>query len=480
MEQATTTEPEDLSTTKPIPRVTICTLTHNRQHYLHRLLSCIEQQTYPLEKIEWLVLDDSTAYGEALELESSTPIQIKYQRLHKKMILGAKRNLSHRLCSGDIIVYMDDDDFYFPQRVQHAVETLRHSKAGIAGCTYLHIYFSHDDQLWLSGPFGKNHATAGTFAMTKEFAKQHFYDKNANCNEEKAFLNNYTIPIQQLNPLQTMICISHDANTYDKRGMRRNGKTKRMQPIPKDSGNALKRQLESAGFTRKQQTKQVEKRSNSSPSPIRVLQTSKPPIALVCGPWGSGTSALCAMIHALGVNAKGPFFKTNDPLTPDCFEMLAFNKLVNKLVDEKTLERKLASRNIQDLITAFCGQYFKTSHHEPVQLQLLKTPACSALLAELDQVFSLRLLVCLRSRKEIEESRLRRGWPKHLGSAGAELIYQQILEFIANSDVPSLFVRHRQITNPQACRQLLSTLANFLSLKPTKLQQQRALRSVAR
>ena len=480
MGQATTTEPEDLSTTKPIPRVTICTLTHNRQHYLQRLLSCIEQQTYPLEKIEWLVLDDSTAYAESLNLKSSAPIQIKYQRLHKKMILGAKRNLAHRLCSGDIIVYMDDDDFYFPQRVEHAVDTLMHSETGIAGCTYLHIYFCHDDQLWLSGPFGKNHATAGTFAMTKEFAGQHFYDKNATCNEEKSFLNNYTIPIQQLDPLQTMICISHASNTYDKRRMRRNGKTKRMQPIPADSNGALKQQLEQAGFTSKQQTKQFERAHNSNPSPVKLLPTSKPPIALVCGPWGSGTSALCALIHALGVNAKGPFFKTNDPRTPDCFEMLAFNKLVNKLVDEKTLEHKLSSHNIKDQLTAFRDDYFKSKRNESVQLELLKTPACSALLAELEQVFSLRLLICLRSREDIEQSRLRRGWPKHLGAAGAELIYQQILEFTANSDAPFLFIRHRQITNPQACRHLLTTLANFLSLRPTELQRQRALRSVAR
>ena len=160
--------------------------------------------------------------------------------------------------------------------------------------------------------------------------------------------------------------------------------------------------------------------------------------------------------------------------------MLAFNKLVNLLVDERTLERKLSSKNTQDQLTAFRNQHFQTKHNEAAQLELLKTPACSALLAELEQVFSLRLLICLRSREDIEQSRLRRGWPKHLGAAGAELIYQQILEFTANSDAPFLFIRHRQITNPQACRHLLTTLANFLSLRPTELQHQRALRSVAR
>ena len=230
------------------PVVSICTLTHNRPSCLKRLLTCIESQTYPLNKIEWLILDDSTEYLQGIEINSQSLINIKYQRLRKKMILGAKRNLSHKLCSGQVIVYMDDDDFYFPKRVEHAVDALQKSKKGIAGSTSLPIYFSHDDQIWLSGPFGKNHGTANTFAMTKEFAIKHFYDDNAECNEEKSFLNNYTIPMEQLDPLQNLICISHDTNTFDKRKMRKNGPTHRMRPLRPNQASLLKQQLSDAGF----------------------------------------------------------------------------------------------------------------------------------------------------------------------------------------------------------------------------------------
>ena len=133
------------------PQVTICTLTYNRSRFLPLLQLCIERQDYPLDKIEWLVLDDSDEYEEALRLQSSYPIRIKYQRLKKKLKLGAKRNLAHKLCSGDFIVYMDDDDYYLPSRVSHAVATLIDQKAEIAGSTYLPIYFTHDQQLWQIG-----------------------------------------------------------------------------------------------------------------------------------------------------------------------------------------------------------------------------------------------------------------------------------------------------------------------------------------
>jgi hypothetical protein len=126
---------------------------------------------------------------------------------------------------------MDDDDFYHPQRVKHAVERLIEEGKEVAGSTSLLIFYLHDHTLWLSGPFGSNHATAGTFAMTRRFAKSHFYNNESICNEEKDFLDNYTIPMAQLAPEMTMVCISHESNTFDKRKMRVQGETARMRKV---------------------------------------------------------------------------------------------------------------------------------------------------------------------------------------------------------------------------------------------------------
>ena len=209
------------------PTVSICTLTYNRNHFLPLLQRCIEQQDYPHSKIEWVILDDSENNLQSTPFKTSTQIRIKYQRIKQKLCLGKKRNLSHQLCSGDYIVYMDDDDFYYPSRVSHAVSSLQQSGKAVAGCTLLQIYFCHDQQLWLSGPFGQNHATANPFAMTKEFARSHNYKNDDTCNEEKYFLDNYRTPMVQLNPQQTNICISHKSNTFDKKRMRKDEKETR-------------------------------------------------------------------------------------------------------------------------------------------------------------------------------------------------------------------------------------------------------------
>jgi hypothetical protein len=71
--------------------------------------------------------------------------------------------------------------------------------------------------MWKFGPYGPNHATAGTFAFKRELLKQTHYNDEAALAEEKAFLKNYTIPFVQLNPMKSILCFSHEHNTFDKR-----------------------------------------------------------------------------------------------------------------------------------------------------------------------------------------------------------------------------------------------------------------------
>ena len=61
--------------------------------------------------------------------------------------------------------------------------------------------------------------TAGTFAFRRELLKETSYEDNADKAEEKHFLKNYTIPLIQLDPMKTILVISHEKNTFDKKQM---------------------------------------------------------------------------------------------------------------------------------------------------------------------------------------------------------------------------------------------------------------------
>ena len=220
------------------PLVSVCTPTFNRRPFIPAMLQCFAHQTYPRDRMEWIIIDDGTDPIE--DLVASHPC-VKYFRLEEKISLGKKRNMMHEKARGDIIVYMDDDDYYPPERVSHAVDTLldhQKRKTGIklAGSSEMCIYFKSENlrfsepfpldptnqwcgQMVQFGPYGPNHATAATFAFWKELLTDLnlAYDETACLAEERAFLRGYTVPMAQLDPMKVILVFSHEHNTFDKR-----------------------------------------------------------------------------------------------------------------------------------------------------------------------------------------------------------------------------------------------------------------------
>jgi hypothetical protein len=143
---------------------------------------------------------------------------VKYFKYDKKFSLGKKRNITNEKAKGDIIIYMDDDDYYPPERISHAVTTLQNNpKALCAGSSTMYIYFKHIDKMYQFGPYGPNHATAATFAFRKELLQKTRFDEKATVAEEKKFLKDYTIPFVQLDPLKSILVFSHNHNSFDKK-----------------------------------------------------------------------------------------------------------------------------------------------------------------------------------------------------------------------------------------------------------------------
>ena len=204
-------------TKKYYPLVSVCTPTFNRRPFIPTMFECFKNQTYPKDRIEWIIVDDGTDRIKDL-VESSGINQIKYFELPQKVSLGEKRNYMHTKATGSIIVYMDDDDYYPPERVSHAVDKLMDNRQALcAGSSEIYIYFKHIKKMIQFGPYGPNHATAGTFAFRVELLKQTKYQDHAAVAEEREFLKGYTIPFVQLDPMKTILCFSHEQNTFDKR-----------------------------------------------------------------------------------------------------------------------------------------------------------------------------------------------------------------------------------------------------------------------
>jgi len=207
-----------------LPLVSIVTPTYNRRRFIPSLIKMVQTQTYPRDRMEWIVFDDGQEeVGDLFEQATSELPTLKFIWSEDKMTLGEKRNRLNKEARGDIIVAMDDDDFYFPERVEEAVKALQDNPGyRLAGSSEVYMYFTDTKEIWKAGPYFKGHATNGTMAWTKTYADTHQYDETVAFSEEKSFLEGYKNPLVQLNPKTVMLVMSHSDNTFDKTELRTN------------------------------------------------------------------------------------------------------------------------------------------------------------------------------------------------------------------------------------------------------------------
>lgn len=242
---------------KELPLVSVCTPTYNRRPFIPYMIKCFDNQDYPKDKIEWIIIDDGSDKIEDLVKDHAN---VKYYYYPEKMALGKKRNIMHEKSKGEIIVYMDDDDYYPKERISHAVEKLTSNPEVLcAGSSEIHIYFEHIDKIYQFGPYGKNHATAGTFAFKRALLENSYYEDDACLAEERTFLKNYTVPFIQLDPKKVILVFSHIHNTYDKKKLLQEPESDFMKPYTKYNIEELVPEKELRDFYKNRLNKDLSK-----------------------------------------------------------------------------------------------------------------------------------------------------------------------------------------------------------------------------
>lgn len=216
-------KPEPKTTLSQVPlTVSIVTISQwKRFNCLQILCDLIRDQTYD-NTIEWVIVEgsrseeDAQANAQAIKsLESKVPIT--YIPYDGDVKLGALRNRGNSACKGDITVVMDDDDYYPPERISHAVEKLSKTKAEIAGCSAMYIYDYFLEGLYKFNEFGPNHSTNNCMAWKRDYLKRNKHDPEKDSAEESSFTFAYKEPMVQLDADKTIVVSSHQSNTYNKR-----------------------------------------------------------------------------------------------------------------------------------------------------------------------------------------------------------------------------------------------------------------------
>ena len=212
---------------KSIKSVSIITITQLvRFSSIKVLFEMIKKQTFK-NIIEWVIVEGSQNENDAStnkELIKKFINEIKPQINYKinyieysGQKLGGLRNIGNNACIGDIIVCLDDDDYYPPQRIEEAVNKLNTSQCLIGGVSDVYLYDFFVNKLFKFKGFMDFHSTNNCMAYKREYLQVNKHDPEIQVGEERSFTKEFTIPLVKLDSRKTIIAISHNFNTFNKR-----------------------------------------------------------------------------------------------------------------------------------------------------------------------------------------------------------------------------------------------------------------------
>ncbi len=130
------------------PKVSVVIPTHNRKAKVIRLIESVINSNYPKDNTEIIVVDACSADGTFEELKKTFPF-IKAVRSDQELWPSESRNVGLRASSGDLILFIDDDNILNPDALKHLVECMV-SNQEVGVCAPLMLY-SDSDEIWCAG-----------------------------------------------------------------------------------------------------------------------------------------------------------------------------------------------------------------------------------------------------------------------------------------------------------------------------------------
>jgi glycosyltransferase involved in cell wall biosynthesis len=114
-------------------RISVALCTYNGEQFLPQQLASIEQQTRPPDEL--VVCDDrSTDRSLGILREFGASVSFPVKITQNSETLGSTKNFEQaiRLCSGDLIALTDQDDIWYPKRLERSEqEFVAHPEAGL-------------------------------------------------------------------------------------------------------------------------------------------------------------------------------------------------------------------------------------------------------------------------------------------------------------------------------------------------------------
>ena len=228
-----------------LPSVTIVTPTRDRRNFVKLGLYNFYSQNYPREKIEWVIVDDGKESIRDL-LPKDGAVRYYYigeeerKYLYKKWLekgnkrleggfgeeklpIGMKRNMGVNWAKNEVIVHMDDDDYYPVNSVRIRVLSMLHSKKRCVSCSAIaNFNICRMISMINVPPYDMGYekrVSEASMAYYRDFWENRKFDSGAICSEGEGFVVGRTEDVLDTDWKGVIISLRHSGNISNRNEM---------------------------------------------------------------------------------------------------------------------------------------------------------------------------------------------------------------------------------------------------------------------
>jgi glycosyltransferase involved in cell wall biosynthesis len=215
------TEVIEMMKDENLPPITIITPTYNRRHMFRVALFNYINFNYPRDKLQWVIVDDSEENQRISDMiPNEEDIDIKYIALDRRVPIGKKRNICVEHADNNIIVSMDDDDYYPPNSLKIRVLELLKSKKRCVTCTTIACFHINKLISMINVPPHKlsfsERISEATLTFYKDFWKERPFKDESYIGESKEFLDGRVDDCREISWEGVIVSLMHNRNTSGK------------------------------------------------------------------------------------------------------------------------------------------------------------------------------------------------------------------------------------------------------------------------
>lgn len=215
-------EPYSMNATLPkesdLPDVSIVTITKDRRKFMPLAKYSYLIQSYPEDKIEWVIVDDG---DDPIEDTLFGVPNVKYVWC-EKMSVADKRNLGVQSAMYDIVCMLDDDDVYPNNSIlQRVAMLLKEPKKECVFCTTIPCYDIKKYSSFMNVPPitlpMSQRVSEATLGFTRKFWEERKFQSGVQIAEADAFIRDREEMCREISPQEVIVSLVHPLNTSSRK-----------------------------------------------------------------------------------------------------------------------------------------------------------------------------------------------------------------------------------------------------------------------